>query len=210
METCVYSAGRQTTHAVLLDIPADGSVPDVLPWQSLRKCSFAAPFFHDPELPLPDVDEHALPMMPDSRSESVPRSPPINGPSGSSTLPIDATPDEWHSWSETALYDIESIVGAEPSGRGWKVQVKWLGHPTVTTERLSSITSRVTDPRILGEIENRKAEYLAKYPSAPPSTVVNNPTRRRHPRLLRRGSSLIARVVLLRYSYSSLRVMITR
>ena len=36
-------------------------------------------------------------------------------------------PDEWHSWSETALYDIESIVGAEPSGRGWKVRVKWLG-----------------------------------------------------------------------------------
>ena len=43
-------------------------------------------------------------------------------------------PDEWHSWSETALYDIESIVGAEPSGRGWKVRVKWLGHPTVTTD----------------------------------------------------------------------------
>ena len=44
-------------HAVLLEVPSDGSVPDVLPWQSLRKCSFAAPFFHDPELVLPDVDK---------------------------------------------------------------------------------------------------------------------------------------------------------
>ena len=115
-------------------------------------------------------------MMPDTRTESVPLNPPINSPNDSPTLPIDATPDEWHSWSETALYDVESIVGAEPSGRGWKVRVKWLGHPTITTERLSSITSRVTDPKILGEIEIRKAEYLAKYPSTPPGAVVSSPT----------------------------------
>ena len=34
----------------------------------------------------------------------------------------------------------------------------------------------MTDPRILGEIESRKAEYLAKHPSAPPSAVINSPT----------------------------------
>ena len=144
-------------HAVLLDIPADGSVPDVLPWQSLRKCSFAAPFFHDPDLLLPDVDEHALPMTPEVQT------PTVNPTAPRPALPIDAAPDEWHSWNETTLYEIESIVGAEQSGRGWKVQVKWEGYPTITTERLSAISSRVSNPRILGEIESRKAEYLARY-----------------------------------------------
>ena len=52
-------------------------------------------------------------------------------------LPIDDAPDEWHAWREDKLYDIESIVSAEPSGRGWKLRVKWEGHPTLTTERLS-------------------------------------------------------------------------
>ena len=144
-------------HAVLLDIPLDGSVPDVLPWQSLRKCSFAAPFFHDPDLLLPDVDEHALPMIPEARV------PAANRTALNPALPVDIAPDDWHTWDEKALYEIESIVGAEQSGRGWKVQVKWENHPAVTTERLSAILSRVSDPRILKEIESRKAEYLARY-----------------------------------------------
>ena len=49
-------------HAVCLEVPKDGSVPDVLPWQSLRKCAFAAPHFHDDELPVPEVGDHGLPM----------------------------------------------------------------------------------------------------------------------------------------------------
>ena len=153
-------------HAVLLERPPDGSVPDVLPWQSLRKCSFAAPFFHDPELVLPDVDEHALPMAPEVETPA----PHIHGHATADfpALPVDDMPDEWHEWSEGKLYDIESIVSAEPSGRGWKLRVKWDGHPTVTTERLSSIVSRVTDQRILDEIESRKAEYRSQYTTAPP------------------------------------------
>jgi len=174
-------------HAVLLDIPADGSVPDVLPWQSLRKCSFAAPFFHDPDLLLPDVDEHAFPMIPETQI------PAIDRVTLNPALPVDTMPDEWHTWDETVLYEIESIVGAEQSGRGWKVQVKWEGHPTVTTERLSAILSRVTDSRILGEIESRKAEYLARYsgntpdgPTVPKiATIPSNPTRVQPSRLSR-------------------------
>jgi hypothetical protein len=153
-------------HAVLLDIPQDGSVPDVLPWQSLRKCSFAAPFFHDPELPLPDVDEHALPLMPETLPPA--RSPTATGPiNHDAALPIDDDPDGWHTWDSNALYDIESVVGAEPSGRGWKVHVKWVGYPTITTERLSSIMARVSDPRLLKEIEDHKAKYREQYPAAP-------------------------------------------
>lgn len=154
-------------HAVLLDIPQDGSVPDVLPWQSLRKCSFAAPFFHDPELPLPDVDEHALPLMPETLLPARP--PTATGPiNHDAALPIDDDPDGWHTWDSNALYDIESVVGAEPSGRGWKVHVKWVGYPTITTERLSSIMARVSDPRLLKEIEDHKAKYREQYPAAPP------------------------------------------
>jgi len=168
-------------HAVLLEVPSDGSVPDVLPWQSLRKCSFAAPFFHDPELVLPDVDEHALPMTPESDTLAS----PINVPTIADklpALPIDDAPDEWHAWREDKLYDIESIVSAEPSGRGWKLRVKWEGHPTITTERLSSIVSRVTDRRILEEIDLRKAEYQSRYATVPPppetaTVVATAPTR---------------------------------
>lgn len=153
-------------HAVLLDIPTDGSVPDVLPWQSLRKCSFAAPFFHDPELPLPDVDEHALPLMPEVRHALPTEFPILPGPTNvDATLPIDDDPDGWHTWNANTLYDVESIVGAEPSGRGWKVHVKWVGYPTITTERLSSIVSRVSDPRLLKEIEDHKAKYREQYPT---------------------------------------------
>jgi DNA (cytosine-5)-methyltransferase 1 len=168
-------------HAVLLEVPSDGSVPDVLPWQSLRKCSLAAPFFHDPELVLPDVDEHALPMTPEPDALAS----PINTPTivdNLPALPIDDAPDEWHAWREDKLYDIESIVSAEPSGRGWKLRIKWEGHPTVTTERLSSIVSRVTDRRILEEIDLRKAEYQSRYATvpSPPETatvVAMAPTR---------------------------------
>jgi len=91
---------------------------------------------------------------------------PINTPTAadnSPALPVDDAPDEWHTWSEDKLYNIESIVSAEPSGRGWKLRVKWEGHPTITTERLSSIVSRVTDRRILEEIDLRKAEYQSQY-----------------------------------------------
>ena len=56
----VMMVKRVKPHAVLLEVPKDGSVPDVLPWQSLRKCSFAAPHFHDDELPLPAVDDRGL------------------------------------------------------------------------------------------------------------------------------------------------------
>jgi DNA (cytosine-5)-methyltransferase 1 len=168
-------------HAVLLEVPSDGSVPDVLPWQSLRKCSFAAPFFHDPELVLPDVDEHALPMTPESDTLAS----PINTPTIADklpALPIDDAPDEWHAWREDKLYDIESIISAEPSGRGWKLRVKWEGHPTITTERLSSIVSRVTDRRILEEIDLRKAEYQGQYATVPPppetaTVAATTPTR---------------------------------
>jgi hypothetical protein len=168
-------------HAVLLEVPSDGSVPDVLPWQSLRKCSFAAPFFHDPELVLPDVDEHALPMTPETEALA----PPINTPTTADnlpTLPIDDAPDEWLAWSGDKLYDIESIISAEPSGRGWKLRVKWEGHPTITTERLSSIVSRVNDRRILEEIDLRKSEYQSRYATLPTppeavTAVTTAPTR---------------------------------
>jgi len=161
-------------HAVLLDIPQDGSVPDVLPWQSLRKCSFAAPFFHDPELPLPDVDEHALPLMPEAQLPTKPLAtagPVDNG----ATLPIDDDPDGWHTWNSNALYDVESIVGAEPSGRGWKVHVKWVGYPSVTIERLSSIVARVSDPRLLQEIEDQKAKYREQYSTMPLNDQPSDP-----------------------------------
>jgi len=162
----VFTVLAVKPHAVLLDIPSDGSVPDVLPWQSLRKCSFAAPYFHDPELVLPDVDEHALPMTP----EVEVLAPPATGHTTTDplALPVDDIPDEWHAWSEDRLYDVESIVSAEPSGNGWKLQVKWVGYPTITTERLSSIVGRVTDQRILDEIDLRKAEYRGRYDIAPP------------------------------------------
>ena len=145
-------------HAVRLEIPSDGSVPAVLPWQSLRKCSFAAPHFHDPALLLPDLNEKGLPMMPEDEDELT------AGDVEPASVPLD-DPD--------VDYPIERIVSATRVGRGWSLQVKWEGYPETTTEPLWKITSQTNHPEILKDIERCKEDYYLQHPTAKRADVLD-------------------------------------
>ena len=142
-------------------MPRDGSVPEVLPWQSLRKCAFAAPYFHDPELLLPDVNESGLPMTPEAHDTGASPAPAL----------LDA-----HQWDPDQRFDIEDIVGATRVGRGWQLQVKWKGYPDATKEPLWRVTSQTKHPDILRAIKRCQDEYEASYPDVRPT---NGPARDR-------------------------------
>ena len=146
-------------HAVLLEVPSDGSVPEVLPWQSLRKCSFSAPHFHDDEMPLPAVDDNgfmrtACPGAPQESAE-LPAPAALTGDG-----------DGWATWTSDTRYEIERIVSATRVGSGWRLVVKWKGYPDSTPERLQSILRQVHGhPDILAQIEQCKADYLSQHPT---------------------------------------------
>ena len=137
-------------HAVKLEVPRDGSVPEVLPWQSLRKCAFAAPYFHDPDLLLPDVNESGIPMMPETQTTS---GPPV-------------TPVAPNHWDPAQRFEIEDIVGATRVGGGWQLQVKWKGYPDATKEPMWRITSSTKHPDILNAIKRCQDDYRTSYPDA--------------------------------------------
>ena len=140
-------------HAVLLDVPKDGSAPEVLPWQSLRKCSLAPPHFHDPELAVPDVDEHGLPLLPELHDEAT---------DGIASTPEPADSMGWDLWEQDPKqdYQIERIVGAEQVGGGWRLRVKWVGYPEPTPEPLYRILQQTNHPDVLADIERCKADHL--------------------------------------------------
>ena len=145
-----------------LEVPHDGSVPGVLPWQSLRKCSFAAPHFHADDMPLPITDASGAPLVPspDDNSSTVHRHVPAL------PAPVVSAADAYSSWTSDRLYPIERIVGAERIGGGWRLQVKWEGFDDdhITPEPLHKILGSCTDPAILEQIEQCKADYLAAHP----------------------------------------------
>ena len=147
-------------HGVLLEIPKDGSVPDVLPWQSLRKCSFAAPHFHDSDMPVPAVDARGIPTTTDDSAAA-------SGDDAFSTeLPSADDPNGWNSWTPQTAYTIERILGATKVGGGWRLMVKWEGYPDPTPEPLGKILRSVSDPHLLEQIEQCKRDHLLQNPSA--------------------------------------------
>ena len=160
-------------HAVKLIVPKDGSVPDVLPWQSLRKCALAASRFHDDDLPIPETDSSGTPLVPNEE------------PAVSSNTRLDTqAPAAQPEWTTSDKFIVERIVRAErmPNG-GWKVYVKWAGYgdDVITAEPLSRIKRDVSDPEILDQIERCKESYLAAHPaerrSDPVEPVLEAPTR---------------------------------
>ena len=147
-------------HAVRVIIPTDGSVPNVLPWQSLRKCSFAAPHFHDQDMPIPEVGDHGLPTIANEDADGTGTSP-AESPVGHL-----ADPMGWATWTATQEYEIERIVSGKRIGRGWTFQVKWKGYPETTPEAYWKLMRDAkNNPDILAEIEQCKDDYLAAYPS---------------------------------------------
>jgi hypothetical protein len=153
-------------HAVKLVVPKDGSVPDVLPWQSLRKCAFAAPHFHRDDLPVPAIDESTTPLVPDRDARLSPPADPSNTPSldGVVDPSHDETAGRRSGWTTENSGEVEKIVSVEHIGSGWRLHVKWKGYDETTPEPCSTITKYVTDPDILEQISRLQEEYLANHP----------------------------------------------
>ena len=153
-----YTVERVKPHAVRLTLPKDGSVPDVLPWQSLRKCAFAAPYFHDDHMLLPDTADSGLPMIQAPLTEV--RSNDVE------TNHDEVSQDNgWSTWSPENKYEIERIVSAETIGNGWRLSVKWSGYPDATPEALHKILKQVKNPIILDQIKQCQEDYLTSHPA---------------------------------------------
>ena len=108
-----YKVLELKPHAVRLDV----SGVDLLPWQSLRKVSLAAPYFHDENIPLPNID-------PSDRILVTPREPDVAPP------PVDRDYDDtnpWNNWDERRRYEIDRVLATKRQGSGWSVQIKWTG-----------------------------------------------------------------------------------
>lgn len=140
-------------HAVKLEVPTDGSVPEVLHWQSLRKCSFAAPYFHDPDMVLPDVNEQGAPLMPEDYYACH---DPSTTPSAHTSTP---------ETDEDKEYEIERIVGATKLGGGWRLMVKWKDYPDATPEPMWKILKQTNHPDIIRDIKRCKDDYYSLNPS---------------------------------------------
>ena len=196
-----FTVADTRPHAVLLEVPKDGSVPDVQPWQSLRKCSFAAPHFHDEDMPAPAVDDRGIPTVDDASAEPVaPAATDDVGELAPPPPPVsDDDPMGWQAWTPEAKYEIERIVAAHRVANGWRLSVKWVGYPDPTPEPLHSILRFVKDPDILRQIEQCKANFNSLHPSlgdqgfpltdqlegpspANPAPPPPEPTRRQPPR----------------------------
>ena len=147
-------------HAVKLILPKDGSTPDVLPWQSLRKCSKAAPELHGDYLDYPNVDSMGRIVV----SPPAPAEANVTGDAPSA--PDD--PEGWDTWTRNKVYDIEKIVRAERRGRGWTVYVKWEGVPTATPEPLSKLLGETNHPQILQEIRECQEKFYDEFPESRP------------------------------------------
>ena len=145
-------------------------------WQSLRKCAFAAPHFHDDDMPIPEVGEHGLPTFGNDVGADGEAGTPT--PANSSL----ADPMGWVTYDDSTLYEIERIVSASRVGRGWQFMVKWKGYPDPTPEPLWKILRDTNHPDILAQIEQCKEDFLAANPSARalgqlPEPEVPEPTR---------------------------------
>ena len=149
-------------HGVRLEVPHDGSVPDVLPWQSLRKCALSAPRFHDSDMPRPEVSPQGYPMAPEPDEEP----PSDEHASDQAEIPVAEGDDGYASWTASREYEIERIVSAEHIGRGWRLSVKWLGYPDPTPEPLFKILAQTQHPDLLRQIEECKTAFYERNPAA--------------------------------------------
>ena len=149
-------------HAVRLEIPKDGSAPAVRQWQSLRKCSFAAPHFHSDNLPIPRVDHLHLPLADSSDTEGE------EAPQPAQPAADPADPNGWEAWRSApdTRYEIERIVSAERVPGGWRLHVKWKDYPDPTPEPMHRILRDCRDQQILADIELAKENYDAEHPKA--------------------------------------------
>ena len=172
-----YRVRGVTNHAILLEIPDDGSVPRINQWQLLRRCSLSAPELHCAPHVSVAADGTPVEGSPPAGNdeEAVIPGPGDVGDAASRVRP---------------RWEVDHIVRAEPSGSGYALWVKWKGdeYPDPTREPLASLRASATR-ELRKEIDAAIAKAQGERPRAPPRPAAPpRPTPSRElPRRLAKG-----------------------
>jgi hypothetical protein len=137
-----YKVLEVTPHAVRLEVPKDGSVPEVNEWQLLRRVIPAHAAEHTPDKLSPKLSEYgiALPnvsIAPRTRSDRE--------------MDIGNADGEQYGEEE---YTIEKILYAEKVGGAYKIWIKWEGYEEITFRWYAELKSETTNKWLLQEMEN--------------------------------------------------------
>ena len=135
-----YKVLRVRPHSVLLEVPKDGSVPDVTPWQLIRLCE-----------PAPADEVHPHPDDPRMTESGFPCPPAVTGGTAAADQPAAWDPDE--------VFDIDKIVSAEKVSGRWQIWVKWTGWEFPTPEWQTQLLPQGLSDELLQEIENAKQRW---------------------------------------------------
>ena len=141
-------------HAVKLEVPKDGSVPEVLPCGShLGK----VPLLHHTFMilrscyrMLTSKDFRCCLRMKPTRHR-FPRLQPLLSQQANSN---------------------DRVVSATRVGRGWQLTVKWKGYDVATAEPHSRVLADTDHPDVLAGIERCKADFYAQNPAAKFADVI--------------------------------------
>ena len=126
-------------HAVLLDIPKDGSVPRISEWQLIRRCE-------------PAPDEEAAPHADDPKVTEMGVPLPLN----------DDTAAEVE--DDDTLYEVEKILRAEKIGNKYRLWVKWAGYEEPTPMWRTHLLAQPLSDELLAEIEEACQRYRDEHP----------------------------------------------
>jgi len=138
-------------HAVLLEIPSDSSVPNISPWQHIRRVSPADDNMHDTTSTSPKVTELGIPL-----SSVHPIPTPLMDGDGDFSAPDDT------------LYEIETIHHAEKVGRYYRIWIKWKGFVESSWRWRHQLIKEIGDPDILRLIDEAvTAAHARKLLEAP-------------------------------------------
>ena len=129
-----YKVLEVRPHAVRLEIPKDGSVPQVNEWQLIRRCE-----------PAPAAEHRPLPTDPKLTELGIPLLAP----------PSVLTP----SWDPSKVYDIDQVLDAEKVSGKYRLWIKWKGWKDdsgsdTTTEWAADITKQTSNEELLREIRD--------------------------------------------------------
>ena len=116
-------------HAVRLEVPTDGSVPRINPWQLIRRCE-----------PADEREEPPLPSDPVATETGVPIAAP--------------TPQDGDSAGDDDVYEIDKVVSAEKVGNRYRLWIKWVGYHETTPMWKHDLLKQTCNAELLSEIND--------------------------------------------------------
>jgi hypothetical protein len=159
-----YQVKAITNHAVELDVPTDGSVPRVLPWQSIRRVSPAP----DIDVPLdttyiPKITAEGL-KMPDDETMAQPAIVAADG---------DILTD-----NQEEIYEVENVAYAEIVGKRIKIWIKYVGYPEPEWRWMHELLKETANKQFIAEINQAARDAQSRNPihgpELPPETSLDN------------------------------------